>query len=160
MPSVQRCARGNSGSLLGKIRLKSAREVVARLVESEVNCCKREKRVVYGLGKGDAVCPKLPAASLTFGCSPAALIISVTIETPALAVLSDSSPDMAPPRVGFDYRTGTSDGSIAASCSTGIDRTDSTPLIAPIASTTLCATGLSTSTIVYAISPRDLFSML
>lgn len=59
------------------------------------------------------------------------------------------------------YRAGTSDSAIwVASCSAGIDRTDSTPLIAAIASITLCATGLSTSTIVYAISPRDLLSML
>src|SRR4030095_15106464 len=40
------------------------------------------------------------------------------------------------------------------------DRTDSTPWIAAIASIAACGTGLSTSTSVYAISPRDLLTML
>src|SRR5512139_735961 len=42
----------------------------------------------------------------------------------------------------------------------GIARTESTPSIPPIAATTEASTGLSTSTSVYAISPRDLFTML
>src|SRR5438874_9459181 len=44
--------------------------------------------------------------------------------------------------------------------SAGIARTDSTPSIADIESTTAGWIGLSTSTSVYAISPRDLLTML
>src|SRR5262249_29817429 len=48
----------------------------------------------------------------------------------------------------------------AAQLSAGIARTESTPSIADNAATTPSSTGLSTSTSVYAISPRDLLTML
>ena len=47
-----------------------------------------------------------------------------------------------------------------ASLSAGIARTDSTPSIAAIESISASGIALSTSTSVYAISPRDLFTML
>ena len=55
--------------------------------------------------------------------------------------------------------TGSNQFQLTASAA-GIDRTESTPSIAPSASMTDFWIGLSTSTSVKAISPRDLFTML